>query len=366
MSLPQNSYSSKFAGPGPHRIGGAMSGTSLDGLDLVAVEFEFHDRTNRWQHRIIASQFIPYEGTEWAQRLQASYHALPTDREAISQDYSRWLNRAFHSFFDALSVDAIASHGHTAVHQPQLGMTIQIGNDAPLAAGFEGIPVVGDFRRADVARGGQGAPLVPLADAFLYTDHAVCLNLGGFSNASWSLQGIRHAGDLSPVNFVLNHFAQQLGFAFDAGGALARQHQADADCLQRLQALSFYAQDFPKSLGREWVEQEWMPCLSHLSPQQAIATATEHAAWAILHGIATAPEGDVLVTGGGAQNDYLLTLLRAGSSRTWQIPGAEERDFKEALCFAFLGLRKLRGEVNVWSSVTGAKADGCDGTIFLC
>ena len=364
MPAAQNPYASQFLGNGPFRIGGAMSGTSLDGLDLVVVELTAQANKDRWRYRILSSQFISYQGLEWAQRLPASYYASASEREAISTDYSRWLNQQFHTFFDGQHIQAIASHGHTSLHQPEQGITIQIGNDPCIAEGFEGIPIVGDFRRADVSRGGQGAPLVPLADAFLYANFAICLNLGGFSNASWSIDGVRRAGDLGPVNLLLNHFAQQLGFSFDRGGYVAKSHRADAKCLRELRELPFYGQSFPKSLGREWVESQVLPLLDPLDQGQALATATEHAAWAILHGLKEAPDGPILVTGGGAQNDYLIDLLRAGSNRLWQIPSAEERDFKEAMCFAFLGLRRLRGEVNVWASVTGASSDGCDGTIF--
>jgi anhydro-N-acetylmuramic acid kinase len=353
----------EFLGPGPFYVGGAMSGTSLDGLDLALVSF-WQDGT-RWRHEILQSTCISYEGSPWARRLPESYRLTGSALNRVSWDYSQWLNEAFHAFFDGTPVQAIASHGHTVHHLPAQGITRQIGQDSPLMNGFGETPIICDFRVGDVTRGGQGAPLVPLADAFLYPDYAVCLNLGGFCNASWIQDGKRRAGDLGPANVLLNHFAQACGYAFDPQGQIARTHDADDSILKVLQELPFYAQDFPKSLGREWVESEVLPLFLDVTPQTALATATHHAAWAIHHGQRHAPPGEVLVTGGGAQNQYFMSLLEQDSTRSWVIPSETERDFKEAICFAFLGLRRLRGEVNIWGSVTGASLDGCDGTILV-
>ncbi len=352
-----------FQGPGPFYVGGAMSGTSLDGLDLALVKFWHQD--GRWQHELVQCTCLPYDQSPWAHRLPASYSLRGAALDEVSRDYSQWLNAAFHEFFDGTPVQAIASHGHTVHHRPSEGLTRQIGQDPELAQGFGGLPVVCDFRVADVDRGGQGAPLVPLADAFLYSEYAVCLNLGGFSNASWTAQGLRRAGDLGPVNLLMNHFAQRCGHAYDQDGAIARSHPPDEGVLAALQDVAFYHQAFPKSLGREWVEATVLPLFEGLSPKIALSTATHHAAWAIHHGLQHAPDGEVLVTGGGAKNAFLRALLEADTHRTWQVPSAAECDFKEAVCFAFLGLRKLRGEINVWGSVTGAALDGCDGTIHF-
>jgi len=340
-----------------------MSGTSLDGLDLALVSF-WQDGT-RWRHEILQSTCISYEGSPWARRLPESYRLSGSALNRVSWAYSQWLNEAFHAFFDGTPVQAIASHGHTVHHRPSEGLTRQLGQDPELAQGFGGLPVVCDFRVADVARGGQGAPLVPLADAFLYPNYAVCLNLGGFSNASWTAEGLRRAGDLGPANLLMNHFAQRCGYTYDQDGAIARSHPPDEDVLAALRDVAFYRQAFPKSLGREWVEAEVLPLFDKLAPHIALSTATHHAAWAIHHGLRHAPPGEVLVTGGGARNGFLRALLEADTGRRWQVPLAEECDFKEAVCFAFLGLRRLRGEINVWGSVTGASRDGCDGTILV-
>ncbi len=354
---------SEFQGSGPFYVGGAMSGTSLDGLDLALVKF-WNDGI-RWCHEILQSSCLPYENGPWAKRLPESYHLSGAALDLVSEEYSGWLNAAFHDFFDGTNVQAIASHGHTVHHLPTHGITRQIGQDSLLTRGFGTTPIVCDFRVADVARGGQGAPLVPLADALLYSDYSVCLNLGGFSNASWSMDGLRRAGDLGPANLLLNHFAQACGQPFDRDGKIASSHPPDKGILADLRALDFYTLPFPKSLGREWVESMVLPLFLGISPETALATATHHVAWAVHHGLSQAPKGSLLMTGGGAHNGYLRELLRSDTTRVWTVPTPSERDFKEAVCFAFLGLRRLRGEINVWGSVTGASEDGSDGTILV-
>ena len=353
----------RFTGIGPFTVVGTMSGTSLDGLDLAQVVFWKDAPTGPWQKRIEATHFIPYENTTWAQELPAAYTASAAQRIQMSKAYSRWLNAQLKSFIGDSHVDAIASHGHTVAHEPDKRFTLQIGNDPELAQGLS-CPVVCDFRVADVARGGQGAPLVPVADALLYGDYPVCLNLGGFSNASWDQNGQRKAGDLGPANFILNPYAQALGHAYDPSGELARSGHPDPAVLQTLVNLAYYKQPFPKSLGREWVETHIDATLKPLNPLTAIATATEHSAWAVAKGLAQAPPGKVLTTGGGAKNSYLLERIEALSGRQLEVPSPVELNFKEAICFAFLGLLRLRGDNNVWASVTGGPADGCDGTVF--
>ena len=363
--MPESEVSSdmRFSGLGPFTLVGTMSGTSLDGLDLAKVRFWKDGPEGLWKKEVMDARFIPYEGTRWAKDLPAAYTVSSEHRERISEAYSVWLNEQLKNFIAGTSVHAIASHGHTVAHEPTKGITLQIGNTPSLAKGL-GVPVICDFRVADVARGGQGAPLVPVADAMLYGNYLVCLNLGGFSNASWDQAGQRRAGDLGPANFILNPYAQALGHAYDPAGELARSGQADTPTLKALQARSFYQQPFPKSLAREWVEDQVEALLKPLEPLTALATATEHCAWAVAHGLKQAPPGEVLVTGGGARNIYLMERIAALSGRTLHIPEDIELDFKEAICFAFLGLLRLRGEKNVWASVTGGPIDGCDGTVF--
>ena len=229
--------------------------------------------------------------------------------------------------------------------------------------------MVGDFRSASVARGGQGAPLVPIADRDLFGEFEVCVNLGGFSNASWTdSDGMRRAGDLGPCNGLLNGLASELDLDYDPDGMHAAQGSAADDA--RLRALEFYHRPFPKSLGREWMEQSFMPEFAAIRPtstQDALATAAEHIAWTLAHGLrsAGAPPGRALLSGGGALNtDLVRRIANQAPEWSWQVAHGELLQAKEALAFAYLGLLRLRGESNVLQSYAGGSADGCDGIVF--
>ena len=363
--------SDRFSGDGPFRMVGLRSGTSLDGLDLCMVEFRKivtkqrkNPTRNSWTYRLLASETISYNGSPWADELPRAYTVSGNDLDAISLAYATWVNGEAKAFIErsGWTPDAMASHGHTVRHQPNKGITQQIGNDAMLANGL-GLPVVCDFRSADVKRGGQGAPLVPAVDALLFADYAICLNLGGFSNASWQSQGQRLAGDLGPVNILLNPLAQKLGEPYDNRGLLAANGTIHHGLFEAFKTLPFYHEDFPKSLGREWVEQHFLHHLKDLSVGDALATCTEHAAWAISHALKDLPAGKVLVTGGGLYNNHLMHRIQVLSNRTLILPDDQIVQCKEALSFAMLGLLRLRDEVNVLASVTGGERDASDGII---
>ena len=241
-----------------------MSGTSLDGLDLCAAEFECTG--DRWNYRIHAFETITYRGTPWPERLSAAYADRGPVRDQVSRDFATWCQDQWLSFNARhhFAAHAVAHHGHTVEHDPSRGITVQIGHEASVFTSSP-IPVVGDFRSGSVARGGQGAPLVPLADRDLFADFAVCVNLGGFSNASWTdAGGLRRAGDLGPCNGLLNPLASELGLDYDPEG----QHAArgSAHPIRALEHLAYYATPFPKSLGREWMEREFWPVFNSARP----------------------------------------------------------------------------------------------------
>ena len=358
-----------------------MSGTSLDGLDLCAAEFV---RTNgRWQYRILAFETVSYRGTPWPERLTQAYRDRGHVRHQTSLDFAAWCQAQW-SDFDRrhhFGAQAVAHHGHTVEHDPAQGITVQIGHEPSVFAAST-IPVVGDFRTPCVARGGQGAPLVPLADRDLFGDYAVCVNLGGFSNASWTdAGGLRRAGDLGPCNGLLNPLAQELGLDYDPEGRYAASGQvnyANSDHAapsneptnQPTSQLAYYATPFPKSLGREWMDREFWPAFNASRPQKtedALATAADHIAWSIAHGLraAKAPHGSALLSGGGALNsDLIRRITEYAPEWTWTVADNQTLEAKEALAFAYLGLLRLRNEPNVLASYAGGQSDGCDGTIF--
>ena len=229
---------------------------------------------------------------------------------------------------------------------------------------MSGIDTVCDFRTTDVALGGQGAPLVPIGDAVLFGDYDYCLNMGGFSNISFADGERRLAYDISPVNYVLNHYASLRGMAYDRDGALARSGKVCAELLERLNALDFYTQSGPKSLGREWVEEVVYPLIDSygLSVEDVLATFVEHVAVQIGRNVRG---GRVLVTGGGARNVYLLDRMRAVAPQAdYVVPDPLTIDFKEALIFALLGALYVAGRPNCLATVTGAAHDNIGGCLY--
>lgn len=346
---------------------GLMSGTSLDGLDACLATFTKTD--GRWSFAIDAAREYSYPadlsrklGTE-AQQMSAH------DFVALHSEYGRFLGQRVVDFMQEFGVrpDIVASHGHTIFHEPDRRIMFQIGDGAAIAAEAR-VPVVSDFRRLDIMLGGQGAPLVPIGDSLLFGDYGYCLNIGGFSNISYDDHGVRKAFDISPVNYVLNHYCRQRGLEYDRDGLIARGGTVDTRTLNALDSLPFYAQTGAKSLGREWVEQTIFPMLNAngLEFADLIATFTEHAA----HQVARVtervgkPQATMLVTGGGAFNVYLVERIAKLTGCTVETAPRQIIVFKEALIFAFLGALHMAGEANCLSSVTGAAQDNIGGMLF--
>jgi len=348
-----------------YRVVGVMSGTSLDGVDLVDVTFS--KQAGVWRYDIHAFETKLYTEA-WYSILKQLVSKSVTELESIDQEYTPYLAGMIQEFIienKITDLDAICSHGHTALHQPEAGMTYQIGNLACLFDILK-IPVVCNFRVQDVALGGQGAPLVPIGDKLLFSDYDFCLNLGGFANISTDIEARRIAYDICPANIVLNHYIGLLGFDYDDGGQLASTGTVCFELLEALNDLDFYKKAAPKSLGLEWVKQEIFPLIDSfdLPVESVLRTFVEHVAVQISNVINEKEGVQVLVTGGGAYHAFLMTKIKEKTSNTLIIPENRLVECKEALVFGFLGVLKLEGAVNCLSSVTGAKEDHSSGIIF--
>ncbi|MBO9690209.1 anhydro-N-acetylmuramic acid kinase [Chryseobacterium sp.] len=340
---------------------GLMSGTSLDGLDLCFAEFEKQDT---WAFQILKAETLPYP-EEWENKLRNSIHLSAEDLLELHSDYGFYLGQQVKDFINRYrleNISLIASHGHTIFHQPQRRFTLQIGDGRAIKL-ETGLPVVYDFRSQDVLMKGNGAPLVPIGDELLFSGYSACLNLGGFSNISLQSGGKRIAFDIAPVNIVLNHLAQKLNKNFDEHGELARKGKIDLTLLNRLNALDFYHLSHPKSLGIEWCNEHIFSALHKTETLDALATFTEHAAQQIANVINTNHIKDILITGGGAYNTFLIEKIRAKTKAKVIIPAKDIIDYKEALIFAFMGVLKMNNEINVLSSATGSYADHCSGVM---
>jgi len=345
-----------------YNVIGVMSGTSLDGIDLVYAQFS---KADAWDYQIFHAETCPYSKT-WKTRLKAAHHFNNDELEQLDKDYTFYLSQFINSFiekYNITSIDLVASHGHTILHQPHLGRTLQIGNRSEIAK-LTRQTVVCDFRVQDVRLGGQGAPLVPIGDELLFSDFDYCLNLGGFANLSFKKNNNRIAYDICPVNKILNAYAEQLGFEYDQNGKIAKHSEVDSVLLDTLHQLEFYKAKPPKSLGTEWLETNFIPVLeaSKLKPETIIATCTRHFA----QQIASQFEDDttILATGGGAFNTYLVSEIQKRTSSEICIPKPQLVNYKEALIFGFLGILRQSREINVLSAVTGAKKDHSSGQVF--
>ncbi|MDA9070005.1 anhydro-N-acetylmuramic acid kinase [Arenitalea sp.] len=348
-----------------YNIIGVMSGTSLDGIDLVYAKFCL-DET--WSFKIVHAETVEYH-SYWYDTLKELVNKSIEELKEIDTNYTKHLAKVIKNFitkYQIKNIDAICSHGHTALHQPENKLTYQIGNK-PMLAELLKETVVCDFRVQDVELGGQGAPLVPIGDELLFSEFDFCLNLGGFANISMNFKGTRIAYDICPVNIVLNHYVGKLGLNYDDEGEIASKGNISVDLLNQLNALGFYKATYPKSLGLEWVNTNIFPLIDtfELEIQDILKTFVEHIAVQIASEINKKNTSTVLITGGGVYNVYLIDRIKAHSIQKLIVPKKEVVEFKEALIFGFLGVQKLRNEVNCLSSVTGAIKDHSSGKIFL-
>ena len=341
---------------------GLMSGSSLDGLDIALVKF--NEDGERYSFQILQAETLPYPDY-WTKRLSESFHQQPEDLVQLDKDYGKYLGEQVLDFAKRHNAtpDFVASHGHTIFHRPEEHYTLQIGDGQELAQAC-GFTVINDFRSEDVSKGGQGAPLVPIGDKLLFGNYEICLNIGGIANVSYDEDGKRIAYDLCIANQALNYLAQMKGLPYDRDGQLARSGEVDMDLLKRLNRHPFHGQLPPKSLGREFFEANQKDLLKDLSVEDMLATFTEHIALQIALGVSHLPKGKILVTGGGARNQFLMERLQARTSHEVVIPDKMTIDYKEALVFAFLGLLRMEGKTNVLASVTGAESDSCSGRIW--
>lgn len=355
-----------------YKIIGLMSGTSLDGLDLAYCHFQ--KENDSWAFHIEIAESISYDTARFETLKNAVQ--LPTiELLKLHSDYGKWLGEETLRFIKKhrLKADAIASHGHTVHHQPEKGFTLQIGSGQHLS-NLTQLPVICDFRSGDVALDGQGAPLVPIGDRFLFKNYDFCLNLGGISNISFEKNGKRIAYDIGIANMLLNYCCQKIGKKYDADGNIARRGEILPILLKQLDDLPYYQADYPKSTGYEWFSSSIIPIVeaTDAKMEDVLHTAVHHICNQIKINVLRhknpQEKQKLLVTGGGALNTFLIEVLQNQMKDTSVeviVPEKQIIEFKEALIFAFMGALRLRNEINILSSVTGALRDSCGGVLYL-
>lgn len=347
-----------------YKVIGMMSGTSLDGVDIAYCEFSYYKEN--WHYSIKHAETIAYNNT-WLIRLKELHKQPAFVFPKTDAFYGKYLGQLAKAFINKhkIEVDFIASHGHTIFHQPEKGFTAQIGSGANIYA-ETGITTINDFRVVDVALGGQGAPLVPIGDELLFNEFDACLNLGGFSNISFKRNSKRVAFDICPCNIVMNPIANLLGVAYDNEGKFASDGIINEQLLMQLNNLSYYQKEAPKSLGAEWVTENFWPLVKHfqISPIDLLATLNKHIAFQIINVVKTNNLKSILTTGGGTFNKYMIDEINRHTHNALLIPDRNLINFKEALIFAFLGVLRICKSENSLRTITGASKNSIGGSIW--
>ncbi len=354
-----------FEQKGCLNIIGVMSGTSLDGLDLAYVSFRFE---GQWKYELHCTETIAYS-EEWVNELRSLVEQDVATLKSIDEEYTRLLGQCIQQFIathNVSQVDAVSSHGHTAKHQPEKGITYQIGNRKELAT-ILGIPVVCDFRKQDVALGGQGAPLVPVGDWELFSDFDACVNFGGFANVTFTHLDSPLAYDVGGFNLVFNRISRRLGKAYDKDGEIAHSGTLIPELYSSLEALEYYQLKPPKSLGVEWLEAQVYPLLDTWLETHSEAAVMHTYAKHISNQLARvlSDNNRILCTGGGAYHRVLLDFLKKQLKGNLHLPSVGIIEFKEAIIFGFLGVLRLLGHPNCFASVTGVSTDHCSGEVYF-
>lgn len=350
---------------------GLMSGTSLDGIDAIVCEFSPTIQS-------IATHHHPFDPSlkQDLQRL-----SLPGD-DAIDvlgkaqTELGHVLADAVLALLDkanlsATDIRAIGSHGHTIRHRPggHHPFTIQIG-DPNIIAARTGIATIADFRRADMALGGQGAPLAPAFHRAFFPLPATVLNLGGIANISIVGTETEVGFDTGPANTLLDAWCKQhRGLDYDDQGSWARSGQVCERLLQSLLADPYFKQAPPKSTGKEYFHLDWLAQqLSSQSAEDVQASLLELTAKTIADAFSAQQiTGEIIVCGGGAHNVYLLERLQAhlpACTLSMSDDFGIGVDWVEAAGFAWLAQQRVLNQAIQLQTVTGASAPVRLGAIY--
>jgi len=339
---------------------GLMSGTSLDGLDMALCSF---DDLNFKNFNVIKTKTVEYP-KNLVQKIKNSLNFSTIEFVEHHKRLGEFFAEQINTFFRDDKIDFIASHGHTIVHFPDKNINFQVGDGATISSLTE-LPVICDFRSNDIALGGQGAPLVPAGEKYLFSEYDTFLNIGGFSNVSfWREKTIAY--DISPANYAFNFFANKLGEKFDKNGFFGKKGEIDAKLFENLSQLEYFSKKAPKSLADHWFFNVFLPEIEKfdIPIYDKMRTIYELIATEIGKNLDEFNTKKVFVTGGGTHNCFLINLLKDKTKAQIIVPNNQIIDYKEAIIFAFLGLLRWKNIPNCLSSVTGAKFDNIGGAIY--
>jgi len=355
-----------------YNVIGLMSGSSLDGLDIVFAEF--NEMAGKWDFKIKCAACVEYDEI-WVNKLRDAIYLSARDYQLLNVAYGRYLGEMVNEFIEEFNlhhqVNLIASHGHTTFHLPEKKMTHQLGDGATIAAETM-LPVVSDLRMMDVAFGGQGAPIVPMGEKLLFSDHHYFLNIGGIANLSLHEDGKITAFDICAANRVLNMLANEKNKPYDEGGTMASSGKVVPELLEQLNQLDFYSVPPPKSLANSFGTDTIYPLIKsfNLPVEDALCTYVEHIAVQIKNSFQTHPATTqpLMITGGGAFNQFLVSRISKYLKEInfeIYIPDEEVVIYKEALIMALLGVLRWREQYTTISSATGASRNSIGGALWL-
>ena len=372
-----------------------MSGTSLDGIDCVVMQIRLKDDGLRWK-------LLSHVHTKFPKGLSDALRR--NSKPATSRiDEINDLNQALsYHYYDAVqraaskcrkNIDLIGCHGQTVYHRPgkekkygkRFGATLQIGDPSTLAV-LSGIPVVGNFRSADIALGGEGAPLVPYADYVLFRStkkSRLLINIGGIANFTHLPRNIRPsqvvAFDTGPGNMVIDSLMKKyFGKAYDRNGTTARKGKVNESLFMKLLHHPYLQRTPPKSTGREEFGDRFLGKLNKYIPpgcskEDIITTVSEFTAWSIFYSYSQFVPGkkeldEVIVSGGGAKNKYIMAALK-DYFESAEVKSSDKNglpaEAKEAACFAVIANETMDRQPGNLPAATGASGRVPLGVIAL-
>ncbi len=356
-----------------YKVIGLMSGSSLDGLDIVFAELQ--EIAGNWNYEIVAADCIEYDEA-WQDKLRLATEMNARDYQLLHADYGRFIGLKINEFIEAnnlqLKINLVSSHGHTTFHLPEKKMTHQLGDGAAIAS-VTRLPVVSDLRALDVAFGGQGAPIVPMGEKLLFPDYNYFLNIGGIANLSVRSENEIIAFDIGAANRILNMLAGEKSLPYDDEGNLSAAGKIHDGLLEKLNSLEYYTLNYPKSLANSFGTDTVFPIIKSfaINTEDALATYTEHLSIQIknsLHQFAKEEKQNIFITGGGAFNTFLIERMKQYLEEInfeIHIPPVDVVKYKEALIMALLGILRWREQYTVLASVTGAVRNSIGGALWL-
>lgn len=353
---------------------GLMSGTSADGIDAALVDFSDTHPT------LIATHYNPFP-TELRQKIIAlctpgldEINRLSELDILLGKEFALAVNTLLKTHnIEKNQIRAIGSHGQTIRHHPQKRFTLQIG-DPNIIAAETGITTISDFRRRDMAMGGQGAPLVPAFHHAIFSKsdtHRAIVNIGGIANITL-LSDTTSGFDTGPGNTLLDTWIEKhRGERFDKNGEWAKQGCANSPLLKKLLTDPYFSLPAPKSTGREYFNLSWLE--SHLantllSPVDIQTTLVELTAYSIMDAIKKHfSHGEIFVCGGGAHNHYLMSRLQTLATN-FSVDSTKKLgvnpNWVEAMAFAWLAKQTLEKKSGNIPAVTGARQPSILGGIY--